>query len=309
MSNQAQTVQQETLSERQRQVRSNLARVDVNSSREEKLEVQRDLNRYLQATKQSERLELTGEFDDKTLKLIARIEKENGVDKRGNIVAAGSAGDIMIREEERGEKPVFGIRVARVIDAALGRAFTDEDRRAFETGVGRPSTSVTASYRNFNFPPVDFTGTAVQPKPFSFTFLSEELQSWIRESSERHKVDPNLVASIMHVESRGNPTALSPRGAYGRMQLMPATAAALNVDRYDERQNIEGGVKLLAELERKFNGNRVLMAAAYNAGEPAVRRHNGVPPFAETQAYVKDVARTYVQATSGTAGQTTTNEE
>ena len=95
---------------------------------------------------------------------------------------------------------------------------------------------------------------------------------------------------VRHAESAFNPTALSHAGAQGLMQLMPATARRFGVtDSYDASQNIRGGVQYLAWLLKRFNGNLTLAAAGYNAGEGAVDRHKGVPPYSETQRYVQRV--------------------
>ncbi len=105
------------------------------------------------------------------------------------------------------------------------------------------------------------------------------------------KLDPLLILAVMAIESRLNPFAESPVGAQGLMQLMPPTARRFGVtDSYDAAQNIRGGVQYLSWLLKRFNGNLTLAAAGYNAGEGAVDRHGGVPPYSETQYYVKRVA-------------------
>ncbi len=102
-------------------------------------------------------------------------------------------------------------------------------------------------------------------------------------------VDPSLALSIGHAESGFNPSALSPKGGMGVMQLMPGTAKALGVDPSDVAQNIHGGVKYLKQLSDQFGGDPQLTAAAYNAGPGAVLKHGGVPPYKETQNYVQRV--------------------
>src|SRR5690606_11256539 len=104
-------------------------------------------------------------------------------------------------------------------------------------------------------------------------------------------VEEAVVRAIMHAESAFNPNALSRAGAQGLMQLMPATARRFGVvNAYDPSQNIQGGVEYLAWLLKRFNGDLTLAAAGYNAGEGAVDRHKGVPPYSETQRYVQRVA-------------------
>lgn len=115
-------------------------------------------------------------------------------------------------------------------------------------------------------------------------------QTEIAEAARTHGVDPAIIRAIMHAESAYNPNALSHAGAQGLMQLMPATARRFGVtNAYDPRQNIQGGVQYLAWLLRRFNGDLTLASAGYNAGEGAVDRHKGVPPYRETQRYVERV--------------------
>ena len=112
----------------------------------------------------------------------------------------------------------------------------------------------------------------------------------IQAAASRHGVDQALVQSVIGVESAFNPWAVSPKGAQGLMQLMPQTASSLGVrDAFNPRQNIDGGVRHLRYLIDRFPGNLSLALAAYNAGENAVNAYRGVPPYAETQAYVRKV--------------------
>jgi soluble lytic murein transglycosylase-like protein len=109
----------------------------------------------------------------------------------------------------------------------------------------------------------------------------------ILQAAERYALAPKLVESVIRVESNFEPRAVSPKGARGLMQLMPGTAKLLGVqDAFDVGQNIEGGVRHLRGLLDRYSGNVALALAAYNAGAEAVARHGGIPPFAETQAYV-----------------------
>ena len=110
----------------------------------------------------------------------------------------------------------------------------------------------------------------------------------IEASARRHQVDPRLVHAVITVESRFQARARSRKGAMGLMQLMPATARELEVrNPYDPASNIDAGVRHLRQLLNRFDLQ--LAVAAYNAGAGAVRRFNGVPPFRETQAYVRQV--------------------
>ena len=112
----------------------------------------------------------------------------------------------------------------------------------------------------------------------------------INEAAFIHNVEPALIRAVIHAESHFNASALSKVGAIGLMQLMPATAKELGVkDAFIAKQNIQGGVKHLAKLLKKYNGNIKLVAAAYNAGEGAVKKYGGIPPYSETQVYVERV--------------------
>ena len=116
----------------------------------------------------------------------------------------------------------------------------------------------------------------------------------IRAASERHGVDVRLVEAIVQTESAGNPTAISPKGARGLMQLMPERAAELGVrDSFDPAQNVDGGVRHMRDLLQRFGGDVTLALAAYNAGEAAVRAYGGIPPYAETREYVRRVRALY----------------
>jgi len=116
----------------------------------------------------------------------------------------------------------------------------------------------------------------------------------IRAAAERYGVDTRLVEAIVQTESAGNPTAVSPKGARGLMQLMPERAAELGVrDSFDPHQNVDGGVRHMRDLLQRFGGDVTLALAAYNAGEAAVRSYGGVPPFAETREYVRRVRTMY----------------
>jgi soluble lytic murein transglycosylase-like protein len=141
------------------------------------------------------------------------------------------------------------------------------------------------------------------PTPLSPAKVSEytkkamtEFDELITAAAIRYKMPPNLVRAVMHAESAFDPTAVSVVGASGLMQLMPGTARDMYVkDIFDVKENIEGGVRYLRVLANEFDGDMVKMVAAYNAGPEAVRKYGGVPPFAETQAYVKKVIALYFQ--------------
>jgi Transglycosylase SLT domain len=121
-----------------------------------------------------------------------------------------------------------------------------------------------------------------------------EIMAQIDEVATRHRVPPRLVAAVIAVESEFNPRAVSRAGAQGLMQLMPATAASLDVqDTFDTRENIEGGVRHLRVLMDRYRNDLPLVLAAYNAGDTAVLNYRGVPPYRETRQYVIRVLRRY----------------
>jgi soluble lytic murein transglycosylase-like protein len=116
----------------------------------------------------------------------------------------------------------------------------------------------------------------------------------IREAATLYQIPEELVRAVIRVESDFDPRAVSPANAHGLMQLIPETAERMMVtDIYDPRQNIFGGVRYLRVLANLFNGDIELTLAGYNAGESAVIRSGGIPPFPETQDYVRRVLGYY----------------
>lgn len=121
----------------------------------------------------------------------------------------------------------------------------------------------------------------------------DSLKNTASAIARRYGVDERLVHSVISVESAWRPDAVSPKGAVGLMQLMPGTAKMLDVDPDDPVQNIEGGVKYLSRLSEKYNGDLEKTLAAYNAGPGRVDSYGGIPPFRETENYVRKVLGLY----------------
>lgn len=121
---------------------------------------------------------------------------------------------------------------------------------------------------------------------------SGEIARLVRAMAPQYRLDPNLVLAVIETESGFNSKARSPKNAQGLMQLIPATAARFGVeDTWDPEQNLHGGMAYLRWLLDHFNGDVKLALAGYNAGEGAVERHGGIPPYAETRAYVKRIIK------------------
>jgi soluble lytic murein transglycosylase-like protein len=119
---------------------------------------------------------------------------------------------------------------------------------------------------------------------------AEQIERWVNEASEAYDMDKNLIRAVIRQESGGDSLARSNKGAKGLMQLMDPTAKELGVvNSYNGRENVMGGTKYLKQLLRQFNGDESIALAAYNAGPGTVQRYGGIPPFKETQNYVKNV--------------------
>lgn len=139
-----------------------------------------------------------------------------------------------------------------------------------------------------------------------------DLDSMINKYASKYNVEPNLVKAVVKVESSNNPNAVSKAGGIGLGQLTMSTAKAMGVNPYNPEDNIKGTVKYLDYLNKKFNGDTKKVLASYNAGLNAVQKHNGIPPYKETQNYVKKVEQEKAKLdantkTDGTVGTTDQN--
>ncbi|NWF99813.1 MAG: lytic transglycosylase domain-containing protein [Thermoanaerobaculaceae bacterium] len=152
-------------------------------------------------------------------------------------------------------------------------------------------TDPDGTKRVFNVAAVVPTG---RPVPNGSAVRQAELWPKVQEIATAHGVDPRLVDLMIRMESGYNPTAVSPKGARGVMQLMPATASLYGVaDPFDPFENIRGGVRYLKDLLERFQYDLSLALAAYNAGPEAVEQYRGVPPFEETRNYVASILAAY----------------
>ncbi len=156
-------------------------------------------------------------------------------------------------------------------------------------------TSSNLIYSHSNAPLTRLTSMSAGSSLEGYTTGNSSFDNFIVESGKRNSVDPLLLYSIMHQESTFKQGALSPKGARGLMQLMPPTARRFGVTSiFDPRQNIEGGARYVRFLLGMFNGDVNLALAGYNAGEGAVMKYgNRIPPYRETQEYVRRISRRY----------------
>ena len=135
-------------------------------------------------------------------------------------------------------------------------------------------------------------GLPIGAKRYAAHPAKGRITTMVRNLAPEYRLDPNLVLAVVEAESNFDPKALSPKNAQGLMQLIPETAQRFGVkDVWDPERNLRGGMGYLRWLLDHFNGDVKLALAGYNAGEQAVHRHRGVPPYDETQAYVKRIAR------------------
>ncbi len=141
--------------------------------------------------------------------------------------------------------------------------------------------------------------TAIPLKPAA----PAELDTLVRQTAEKHHVDPDLVRAVIATESHWDASAVSRKGALGLMQLVPGTAQQLGVgNAFDPAQNVDAGVRYLGMLLDRYNGDLSKALAAYNAGPSAVDRFGGVPNFRETRSYVQKVTATYYSPSSAAPG-------
>jgi len=234
----------------------------------------------------------------------------------GTALSIGGISETMQHTHFIVQKDLDHVRVVRQRDGGRARVVASvEDAFAantlFKLSRALPERYVTREIALFND---DWFSSQEQPKEESVFYTEmRKLNVAIRrdffanampygdiihEKAEKYDVDPALVAAVIEAESRFHKHARSQVGAQGLMQLMPRTGRWMGArDLYDPEQNIDAGVRYIKYLNERFHGNLKKTIAAYNAGEGNVKRYGGVPPFRETQKYVKKVLRNYDKRT------------
>jgi len=182
-------------------------------------------------------------------------------------------------------------QIAKVLEPTGRQLFVNaEPPRTFKLAGARPRATIYLPAES------SFTG---RNRP-AMSIDRDGVEKLVREAADRHRMDPALVRAVIETESNWNPRAYSRKGAGGLMQLIPTTAQRYGAyDLFNPQQNIDAGVQHLKRLLERYNGNLDLALAAYNAGEGAVDKAQGIPPFRETRNYVQKVQNAYFRPGSG----------
>src|SRR5256714_6563624 len=188
-----------------------------------------------------------------------------------------------------------GVTVRIEPESRPAKGSTSTKRSSIRTNIAKAATrqpTVRLASLNYELAPNNVGSNSAL---HGFTTGSSQIDGYLIDSANRNAVDPLLLYSIMHQESSFKARAVSPKGARGLMQLMPGTATRYGVTNiFDPRQNIDGGARYLRFLLDHFDGDVNLALAGYNAGEGAVEKYGWrIPPYAETQEYVRRISRRY----------------
>ena len=174
----------------------------------------------------------------------------------------------------------------RQVDGDNTRLFLKADNSSF---IDVPTAEIEGYEKDLSPPP-----PAEIKQPAQRSVSTEQLGQVVNSASAAYHLDPDLVASVIRAESGFNSRALSPKGAQGLMQLMPATAGQLGVrNPFDPGDNVDGGTRYLRQLLERYKFDLVKALAAYNAGPQRVEQYGGVPPYRETRTYVARIVRDY----------------
>ena len=168
-------------------------------------------------------------------------------------------------------------------------------RLFYNGGVTELPANLVSGFEEEELAPPELAAAAIAP-PVAAQAQAQDPKTLVRDAAKRSGLPPEFVESVAQVESGFRPGAVSPKGALGVMQLMPETARTLGADPRDTAQNIDAGTRLLRELLIKYDGDVVKALAAYNAGQSAVDKYQGLPPYNETRWYVKKVIDAYQKA-------------
>jgi hypothetical protein len=185
-----------------------------------------------------------------------------------------------------------------VYDATLKNGFSIHHLRHETVG---PNTRLYTDKNNYiDIPTSEILEMAESqetlPAPPEELKKKPDLNEVVSAASTKHRIDADLITSVIHAESDFNPKAVSPKGAQGLMQLMPGTAARLGVlDAFDPFANVDAGTQYLRDLLVRYNGDMAKALAAYNAGPSRVQQYGGVPPYRETRAYVAHIIKEFNQ--------------
>lgn len=191
----------------------------------------------------------------------------------------------------KGKTSIMGVFLVIFFFSSIP-SMADDDKYASTSEKDSSSQSTQKSKINFN-PATRHLRRGVENEPI-YSLDYNKYRDIIEFCSRKYGISTKFIHSVISVESDYNPRSVSHKGAVGLMQLMPETAKYYGVkDIYDAKQNIEGGVKYLKDLIRVYSGRTDLVLAAYNAGQEAIKKYGGIPPYQETRRFIQKVNRIY----------------